>query len=45
VQSTINGQQQSNDPAPRLSVFEKGSKGWQIVAHANFNVPAEAPTQ
>jgi len=37
VDSTINGQQQSTDPAPRLSVFVKGPKGWQIVAHANFN--------
>jgi hypothetical protein len=40
---TIDGVQQSADPAPRLSVFVKGKKGWQIVAHANFNVPAEEP--
>jgi uncharacterized protein DUF4440 len=40
---TIDGVQQSTDPAPRLSVFVKGKKGWRIVAHANFNVPAEAP--
>ena len=40
---TIDGVQQSTDPAPRLSVFVKGKKGWQIVAHANFNVPEEEP--
>jgi hypothetical protein len=38
---TIDGVQQSTDPAPRLSVFVKSKKRWQIVAHANFNVPAE----
>ena len=38
---TIDGVQQSQDPAPRLSVFAKGKKGYQIVAHANFNVPEE----
>ncbi len=32
-------------PAPRLSVFTKGKRGWRIVAHANFNVPAEEPQQ
>ena len=37
VESTINGQPQSTNPAPRLSVFYKGPKGWQMVAHANFN--------
>jgi hypothetical protein len=41
----IDGVLQSRDPAPRLSVFTKGKKGWRIVAHANFNVPAEAPQQ
>ena len=40
---TIDGQQQSMDPAPRLSVFAKGKKGYQLVAHANFNVPEEQP--
>jgi Domain of unknown function (DUF4440) len=39
VDSTIDGQKQSTAPAPRLSVFVKGPKGWQIVAHANFNTP------
>ena len=42
---TINGVQQSRDPAPRLSVFVEGKKGWQIVAHANFNVAAQDPPQ
>jgi hypothetical protein len=43
---TIDGKPQSRDPAPRLSVFAKGKNGWQIVAHANFNVPeADAPQQ
>jgi hypothetical protein len=37
VDSTIGGQQQGTDPAPRLSVFVKGKDGWQIVAHSNFN--------
>jgi hypothetical protein len=42
---TIDGVQQSTAPAPRLSVFVKGKGGWQIAAHANFNVPeAEATT-
>lgn len=40
VDATIDGQPQSTAPAPRLSAFVKGSKGWQIVAHANFNTPA-----
>jgi hypothetical protein len=35
---TINGGPQSRAPAPRLSVFNKGKHGWQMVAHANFNV-------
>jgi hypothetical protein len=43
VDSTINGQPQSSNPAPRLSVFFKGPKGWQMVAHANFNELVEAP--
>jgi hypothetical protein len=38
---TIDGKQQSMDPAPRLSVFVKGKHGYQIAAHANFNVPEE----
>jgi hypothetical protein len=42
---TIDGQPQSTEPAPRLSVFTKGGRRWQILAHANFNVPAEEPAQ
>jgi hypothetical protein len=41
---TIDGQDYSTEPAPRLAVFHKGEQGWQLVAYANFNVPAsEAP--
>jgi hypothetical protein len=42
---TINGVQQSRDPAPRLSVFVATKKGWQLVAHANFNVAATQPQE
>jgi hypothetical protein len=42
---TIDGVSQSRDPAPRLSVFVRGKRDWQLVAHANFNVPAEEPSQ
>lgn len=35
----INGKQFKSGYAPRLSVFSTGSRGWQIVAHANFNTP------
>jgi hypothetical protein len=48
VDSTIDGQRQSGDPAPRLSVFVKGDAGWQLAAHSNFNSlvtdPEIAPT-
>jgi hypothetical protein len=42
---TINGVPQSRAPAPRLSVFVKGKDGWQMVAHANFNVAAPSTGQ
>ena len=42
---TINGVAQSRAPAPRLSVFAKGENGWQLVAHANFNVAAPGTSQ
>jgi hypothetical protein len=42
---TINGVAQSRAPAPRLTVFVKGSNGWQMVAHANFNVAAPSTGQ
>lgn len=37
VDSTVDGQPQSTNPAPRLSVFYKGPKGWKMVSHSNFN--------
>ena len=40
---TIDGVKQSTNPAPRLAVFVKAKDGWQIVAYANFNVPAAEP--
>lgn len=45
VDSTIDGRQQSGDPAPRLSVFVKGEHGWQLAAHANFNSLVTEPEQ
>ncbi|HXY95007.1 MAG TPA: nuclear transport factor 2 family protein [Acidimicrobiia bacterium] len=42
---TINGVQLARDPAPRLSVFIKGKNGWQLLAHANFNVAAAQPPE
>jgi hypothetical protein len=27
--------------SPRLSVFVRGPKGWQILGHANFNTPCK----
>ena len=33
----VNGKPYSPGPAPRLSVFVRDGKKWQIVAHANFN--------
>jgi Domain of unknown function (DUF4440) len=42
---TIDGVPQERAPAPRLSVFVQGKQGWQLVAHANFNVPVEEPQQ
>jgi hypothetical protein len=42
---TINGVPQARAPAPRLSVFTKGKHGWQMVAHANFNVAAPSTSQ
>lgn len=43
VDSTIDGQEQPTDPAPRMSVFVKGDRGWQLLAHSNFNAIAPAP--
>jgi hypothetical protein len=35
-----NGQQVISGFAPRVSVFERGAKRWQLIAHGNFNQPA-----
>jgi len=42
---TINGVPQARDPAARLSVFVRAKKGWQMIAHANFNVPLQTNNQ
>ena len=36
AKETINGQEVSTDPAPRLSTFVWNGERWQIVSHANF---------
>jgi hypothetical protein len=33
----VDGRSYTPGPAPRLSVFVRDGKRWQIVAHANFN--------
>ncbi len=35
----INGKQFNAGYAPRLSVFVKDARGWQLLGHANFNTP------
>jgi hypothetical protein len=37
VQEMIDGKQLSRKPAPRLSVWKKGTHGWQWICHANLN--------
>jgi len=37
VTGLVNGKPYTPGPAPRLSVFDRTRKGWQLVAHANFN--------
>ena len=37
VQETIDEKQLSRKPAPRLSVWKKGTSGWQWICHANLN--------
>ena len=37
VQEMIDGKQLSRKPAPRLSVWKKGTSGWQWICHANLN--------
>lgn len=42
IQSVIEGQEFSEEPAPRLSTFAWESNAWRITSHANFNVPEES---
>ena len=37
VQETIDQQRLPAKPAPRLSVWKKGTHGWQWICHANLN--------
>ncbi len=41
VNEIINGQAYKGQPAPRLSTFLWNDGNWQIVSHANFNVPVQ----
>lgn len=40
VEETVAGSPLSGGNAPRLSVFVWGGDRWQMIAHANFNLPA-----
>src|SRR5215468_303252 len=37
VQETIDKTRLPTEPAPRLSVWKKGTHGWQWICHANLN--------
>jgi hypothetical protein len=37
VQETIDQKRLPTKPAPRLSVWKKGTHGWQWICHANLN--------
>jgi Domain of unknown function (DUF4440) len=37
VEGVVNGKPYKPGPAPRLSVFTRSGRRWQLVAHANFN--------
>jgi hypothetical protein len=37
VQETIDQKQLGSKPTPRLSVWKKGTHGWQWICHANLN--------
>ncbi len=37
IEGVVNGKPATPGPAPRLSVFFRNGKTWQLVAHANFN--------
>lgn len=40
TEEVIDRQAYSSDPAPRLSVFVDEGGKWQMIAHANLNVPS-----
>ena len=37
IEETIDGERLSTKSSPRLSVWDKTSKGWQMIALANLN--------
>jgi len=37
VQETIDLEQLPTKPTPRMSVWQKGTQGWQWICHANLN--------
>ena len=39
IQSVIDGEEFSEEPAPRLSTFAWQDGEWRMTSHANFNVP------
>jgi hypothetical protein len=39
VDEVIDGKRYAGNPAPRLSTFVWGKGRWQLISHANFNVP------
>ena len=39
TRQTIDGQEFSNDPVPRISTYVKFKRTWRLIAHANFNAP------
>lgn len=41
VEETIDGKVLQTTPAPRLSTFIWSDGAWRLLAHANFNPPAE----
>lgn len=37
IEGIVNGKRATPGPAPRISVFVRTGKTWQLAAHANFN--------
>ena len=37
IEGVVNGKRATPGPAPRISVFVRSGRTWQLVAHANFN--------